>query len=73
MRFLADECVDSGVVTELRDAGHDVHYLAEGTRGLADEAVLRAAASEGRVLLTEDKDFALFFTDPTPAQQSAGG
>ena len=57
MQFLADECVDAGVVAELRGAGHDVLYLVEGPRGLADAEVLRAATSDRRVLLTEDKDF----------------
>ena len=57
MRFLADECVDAPLVTHLRTAGHDVHYLAEQRRGLTDPEVLAAAHEQDRILLTEDKDF----------------
>jgi hypothetical protein len=57
MFFLADECVDAAVVEGLRDAGHDVRYVAEGERALTDAEVLKIAAQENRILLTEDKDF----------------
>jgi len=57
MRFLADESCDFAVVRALRDAGHDVLAVAESARSAADEAILRLAAREKRVLLTEDKDF----------------
>ncbi len=57
MRFLADECCDAGLVDALRGDGHDVLYAAELLRGVTDEVLLPCAFSEGRVLLTEDKDF----------------
>ncbi len=57
MRFLADECVDAALVAHLRTAGHDVHYIAEESRGLTDPEVLAAAREQERILLTEDKDF----------------
>lgn len=57
MRFLADESCDFAVVRSLRDAGHDVLAIAEIHRGASDEEVIDLAASEHRILITEDKDF----------------
>ena len=57
MRFLADESCDFGVVRALRLAGHDVSAIAEAAPSLADDAVLALAVRQGRILLTEDKDF----------------
>ncbi|MBI3516942.1 MAG: DUF5615 family PIN-like protein [Proteobacteria bacterium] len=57
MRSLADECVDAAHVSRLRAAGHDVSYIAESASGATDTDVLRRAHDEGRLLLTEDKDF----------------
>lgn len=57
MKFLADECVDAGLIDMLRTAGHDVLCVQERSVGLDDVAVLSLAAEEDRVLLTEDKDF----------------
>ncbi len=57
MKFLADECCDSGLVTSLRDSGHDVTYVTEQKAGSPDDEVLLNAYNEGRILLTEDKDF----------------
>jgi predicted nuclease of predicted toxin-antitoxin system len=59
VRFLADESCDFAVVTALRAAGHDVSAIVEIGPGRDDEFVLALAGSEGRVLLTEDKDFGL--------------
>jgi predicted nuclease of predicted toxin-antitoxin system len=57
MKFLADECCDAALVDALRGDGHDVVYATESLRGETDEALLTRAFSDGRVLLTEDKDF----------------
>jgi predicted nuclease of predicted toxin-antitoxin system len=57
LRLLADECCDRDLVLLLRQAGHDVRYVAEGNAGHSDDAVLRLAVQEDRVLLTEDTDF----------------
>ena len=51
MRLVADESCD------FRGAGHDVIAIAELMSGIADEKVIELAASERRLLLTEDKDF----------------
>jgi predicted nuclease of predicted toxin-antitoxin system len=57
VRFLADESCDFATVRALRAAGHDVLAVADAALGAADADVLALAAREGRVLLTEDKDF----------------
>ena len=57
MRFLADESCDAAFVRALRAAGHDVTAVADELRGADDRTVLAAAMQEGRLLLTEDKDF----------------
>ena len=57
MRWLADECVDAALVSRLRAAGHDVVYMAEVAPAASDAEVMTRARIEGRVLLTEDKDF----------------
>lgn len=57
MRFLADESCDFAVVRALRAVGHDVAAIAEISARATDEVVMELAIREGRVLLTEDKDF----------------
>ncbi len=57
MRFLADESCDFSIVRALRAAGHDVVAVAELLGGTPDHEVINLARADGRVLLTEDKDF----------------
>jgi predicted nuclease of predicted toxin-antitoxin system len=57
VRFLADESCDFAVVRALRAAGHDVLAVAEISPRAEDPAVIDFAVREGRILLTEDKDF----------------
>ena len=57
MRFLADECCDTGLVASLREDGHDVLYVLERKPGVSDDEVLLEAYNEERIMLTEDKDF----------------
>lgn len=57
MRFLADESCDFAVVRALRAAGHDVVAIVEISPRAEDEVVIDLAVREGRILLTEDKDF----------------
>lgn len=54
---MADESCDFAVVRALRSAGYDVVSVAESFRSASDLAVLRASVEDGRILLTEDKDF----------------
>jgi predicted nuclease of predicted toxin-antitoxin system len=57
MRFLADENCDFAVVRALRSAGHDVAAVSEFQQRSIDRQLMEMAYSEGRILLTEDKDF----------------
>jgi predicted nuclease of predicted toxin-antitoxin system len=57
VRWLADECVASALVMQLRELGHDVSYIAEFESGQMDAAVIALARQEMRLVLTEDKDF----------------
>lgn len=57
MRFLADESCDFAIVRALRGAGHDVLAVAEIAPRAEDPEVVQLAVGEGRLLLTEDKDF----------------
>ena len=57
MRLLADESCDGGIVRALRQAGHDVLAVCESHSGAPDNLVISIAVAQGRVLVTEDKDF----------------
>lgn len=57
LRFLADESCDFAAVCALRTEGFDVLCVAEAMAGADDESVIALALREGRILLTEDKDF----------------
>jgi predicted nuclease of predicted toxin-antitoxin system len=57
MRFLADESCDFAVVRALRSADHDVLAIAEVSPREEDQDVMERAVREGRLLITEDKDF----------------
>jgi predicted nuclease of predicted toxin-antitoxin system len=54
-----DENMPADLAAHLRQAGHDVvDVVQEGLGGEDDPPVLRAAANEGRILMTFDLDFA---------------
>jgi predicted nuclease of predicted toxin-antitoxin system len=57
MQFIADENVPRHVFDRLRADGHDVTTIAGPLSGIPDREVLRAAESEGRILITADRDF----------------
>ena len=57
LRFLADESCDFAFVRALRQVGYDVTAIVEFMSGAPDLKVLESAFEEGRILLTEDKDF----------------
>jgi predicted nuclease of predicted toxin-antitoxin system len=57
MRFIVDESTGAAVVEQLRSLGHDVVAVAEEMPQADDTDILKRAASEGRVVLTNDKDF----------------
>lgn len=57
MRFLVDESTGPQVAVWLRARGYEVFSIYHQARGLDDDAVIAKAASEGWVLITNDKDF----------------
>ena len=57
MRFLADESCDFVIVRALRSAGHDVVAVSEFQQRSIDQELMEMAHTQGRILLTEDKDF----------------
>ena len=58
MKFLLDACMASRSLHDLLEGlGHDVLSCPDVDPQAADEALLALARDEGRVLLTEDKDF----------------
>jgi predicted nuclease of predicted toxin-antitoxin system len=57
MRLLLDTCVWGKVADDLRDDGHDVDWVGNWPIDPGDEEILAKAHSEGRILVTLDKDF----------------
>ena len=57
MNIIADESIDGPIVTQLRQDGHNVEYVAEMAPGISDDAVLEHANHRQAVLMTADKDF----------------
>jgi predicted nuclease of predicted toxin-antitoxin system len=57
MRILANENFPGPVVQALRARAEDVAWVAEDMRAANDEAVLARAQTEGRIVVTLDKDF----------------
>jgi predicted nuclease of predicted toxin-antitoxin system len=58
MRLLADECIAGTLIKQLRLRGLDIESVAETAPGSTDDEVLARSLETGRVLLTEDYDFA---------------
>lgn len=59
MRFLIDRCAGRRLAAWLRDQGHDARESTEVTPDPGDQALLRWAVSEQRILVTIDNDFGL--------------
>jgi len=57
MNFVADESLDAPIIAALRIEGHDVYAIHELHPQIDDEAVLKIATEQNRILLTSDKDF----------------
>jgi predicted nuclease of predicted toxin-antitoxin system len=58
MRFTADENLERSITEGLRDMGHDVLEASIEDPGASDPVVLERSRAEGRILITNDKDFA---------------
>jgi len=57
MRLLVDESTGKRISQLLKEAGHDVLFVGDTMSGSSDETILAEAASQGRILVTDDKDF----------------
>jgi predicted nuclease of predicted toxin-antitoxin system len=58
MKFLLDQSTDARLSTYLRQLGHDVtRVAADYPPGLLDPKILSLAHAEGRILITDDRDF----------------
>lgn len=57
MRFLVDECTGPAVARWLQSQGHDSFSVYEQARGMSDEDIAEKAASEDRIVITNDKGF----------------
>jgi predicted nuclease of predicted toxin-antitoxin system len=54
---LVDRCAGRRLAQWLRDEGHDVVESSQRGEDPDDDAILEWAATEGRILITMDKDF----------------
>ena len=57
MILVADEIVDFGIITILREKGITIICIAENFSGIKDTEVLKIANENNCLLITEDKDF----------------
>jgi len=57
VRFLVDECTGPAVARWLRAQQHEVFSVYDEARGMRDEEVIKKAADENWILITNDKDF----------------
>ena len=68
MRILVDTNIGGPIVLALRDAGHDVAWMNEDDRRMADPNILARAVREDRLLVTYDTDFGeLAFLERLPS------
>src|SRR6266540_970754 len=57
MKLRLDTCVWGGAGKELEAAGHEVVWAGDWPEDPGDEEILACAHSQGRILVTLDKDF----------------
>jgi len=57
MKLLADAHISRAMIAFLQSLGHDVVHVATIAPRMSDSTILRLAATEGRVVLTSDRDF----------------
>jgi predicted nuclease of predicted toxin-antitoxin system len=58
MNFLLDQSTDARLVAWLTEGGHNAQRIGRDyPPGLPDEEVLAIAKREGRILITDDRDF----------------
>lgn len=57
VKFLVDECTGKRLSNLLTAAGYDTIFVGDWKPSASDDEVLDKANKEGRVLITDDKDF----------------
>ena len=57
MRFIVDESSGRLISELLKADGHDSVFAGDVARGASDEEILSLAETDGRILVTDDKDF----------------
>ena len=57
VKFLIDECTGKRLSVLLKNAGYDVIFVGDWKPSASDEDVLQKANDDGRILITDDKDF----------------
>ncbi len=57
MKFLIDENIGLSVITYLREQNYDVKSASELFPSREDEFIIKTAYNEGRIIITNDKDF----------------
>ncbi|MCP4154169.1 MAG: hypothetical protein GY757_40965 [bacterium] len=57
IKFLADEGFSYPIASLLRKRGYDVIWIGDFASGSDDSKVFEISREDGRVILTEDKDF----------------
>jgi len=57
-KFLVDESTGVSVAELLKELGYDTYSVTEEIRGAPDQVILNRAIREGRVIVTNDKEFA---------------
>lgn len=57
VKFLIDECTGKRLSVLLKNAGYDVIFVGDWKPSASDEEVLQKAKDDGRILITDDKDF----------------
>lgn len=55
--FVADESVQFGVISALRNSGYSIYSISESNSSISDSEVLEISNNFSCVLITEDKDF----------------
>jgi predicted nuclease of predicted toxin-antitoxin system len=56
-KFIADEGFSFPITSILREKGYDVIWIGDVAPGVDDAKVFEISRKEGRIILTEDKDF----------------
>ena len=55
--IIADENIDSRLISKLRASGFAVFSIKENLKGVSDKNIIELAKEKKGILLTEDKDF----------------